>query len=558
MHEMCIHGKLLPPNTSSRLLSNRKKKSNRSMSQTSLYSSPDAFLRALGDVLSAMNGNDSEVARGGSRTTQPGTDLVSLCSSWTTAEEGEGEDLNIKGCAARKDDDNEDDISNLDSPTSTEAYEHESFTTFQHRVINLCEQIWPFRESLLQKIAATRPGTWLRNKCTRLRKFLPAAERHVVTARRGGSYNRIIGVSIEDRSTGGLFAGPTPEPVRDMILRVPRNDWARPDREVALLDFIRSRTSKIPLPEVVEKDFVDFNPLGKPYVLYQRVPGQDLLMKWDDMTHAQRCSIARDLARIYKEMLGIKHEKAGTVDDFVPGDGGEAKIVPMTLQTMTGPEPETFQWEEIDMDEPGESEDVRYKLRSYYFFRNILARRRATDMLQYGEKSKDIEVWDHLIELLRDEMRQHSFLRDVDFSLCHLDLQARNIMADTSTDGETAHITGILDWDSAVLAPQFINCTPPWWMWVDVDTWFDESDEAYAGSIPLDPQKAQIKRIFDAECGPTFFKYAYQPEYRLGRTLFRLIESGMSYDQQWKNLTIMCSNWADMYEDLRCENGQIF
>ena len=47
--------------------------------------------------------------------------------------------------------------------------------------------------------------------------------------------------------------------------------------------------------------------------------------------------------------------------------------------------------------------------------------------------------------------------------LTHLYLAGRNIMVELGPD-DTVDITGILDWGSAVFAPKFVSCAPPWWL----------------------------------------------------------------------------------------------
>ena len=73
----------------------------------------------------------------------------------------------------------------------------------------------------------------------------------------------------------------------ELILRTPRFEDARPDREVAALECVQDRTD-IPVATVVAKDFTS-NVLGKPLVIQNRISDKDLQIAWDYLSHEQRC-----------------------------------------------------------------------------------------------------------------------------------------------------------------------------------------------------------------------------------------------------------------------------
>ena len=89
---------------------------------------------------------------------------------------------------------------------------------------------------------------------------------------------------------------------RKLILRVPREKTARPDREVATLNYVRERTS-IPVAQVATKDFSRDNPLRKPYVLQHRIPGTDINLVWNGFSYSQRHSVARKLGGLIRQLL---------------------------------------------------------------------------------------------------------------------------------------------------------------------------------------------------------------------------------------------------------------
>ncbi|KAL8870722.1 MAG: hypothetical protein Q9198_007567 [Flavoplaca austrocitrina] len=96
--------------------------------------------------------------------------------------------------------------------------------------------------------------------------------------------------------------------------------------------------------------------------------------------------------------------------------------------------------------------------------------------------------------------------KDSYFTLYHLDLHPYYIIVDVQSDG-AANITGVLDWDSAVFAPDFVVCTPPSWIWA----WQDDEDE------PLD----------EADTGNELRVTFYAPQYRMARQLFDIALDGI-------------------------------
>ena len=90
------------------------------------------------------------------------------------------------------------------------------------------------------------------------------------------------------------------------------------------------------------------------------------------------------------------------------------------------------------------------------------------------QKAAELEVRPNSIirpKLLDQFCHMVSDLRDWDcfdnchISLAHLDLEPRNILINPISDASSPILSAILDWDSAILAPQFMCCKPPFWLW---------------------------------------------------------------------------------------------
>ena len=92
----------------------------------------------------------------------------------------------------------------------------------------------------------------------------------------GGDFNRITAITLPPS---------TNERTRELILRVPRWGQNSLKRTVGTIDYV-CRNSSIPVATTIAKDFSSENPLGKPYLLQQRLQGSDLETLWDDLITA--------------------------------------------------------------------------------------------------------------------------------------------------------------------------------------------------------------------------------------------------------------------------------
>lgn len=87
---------------------------------------------------------------------------------------------------------------------------------------------------------------------------------------------------------------------------MPRFESARPDREVAIVDYVR-QYSTIPVARIVAMDFTKNNPLKRPYVVQSRIPGFELQSKkqnFTQLTHEQQCTFATEFGRILRKLQG--------------------------------------------------------------------------------------------------------------------------------------------------------------------------------------------------------------------------------------------------------------
>lgn len=131
------------------------------------------------------------------------------------------------------------------SETSTIAHEQTPFIDFKLQVLKLCHLLWPPAPKRPLSKQSPRPsgnrfsGLLKSRKLGRLKPSSPAtpdetfkylSKKFIVERMNGGTFNRVIGITVIDPNAG------RPE---QLILRVPRIAWmSRPDREVATLRYV--------------------------------------------------------------------------------------------------------------------------------------------------------------------------------------------------------------------------------------------------------------------------------------------------------------------------------
>ena len=420
------------------------------------------------------------------------------------------------------------------SDSSTLIYGHEPFDQFSLRVKDLCHMIWDSpKQALIERLYRSQIGGILHVKNVFSSLRLSSPNDFEVERLAGGGFNRIIGITVLNKKT---------TPTRRLILRVPRFEDARPEREVAALRFIRQHTS-IPVAEIEAVDFTTNNPLKKPYVIQKRVSGHDLQACIQDLDQEQLCVLTKELGGILIALQSVKNPAPGVIEATYDEGWSRFCVRPFELKTPFG-----------IVQEPREGQEVTSSQQqtTLGFFRVQLGRWKAADA-QYGEHK--VHLWDCLIAAA-GQIDQAGFFDDDDNCLSHLDFQARNIMVDVKTKS-TLSVSGVLDWDSAIFAPKFVSCAPPWWIWADEDNEDDEDDESKANNPPRSETGQELKRFFEDTVGQDFLRYAYEPQYRLARTLFKIAMHGIRSNEYFRLAETFLEEWAKLYDSIVPEQERI-
>lgn len=161
----------------------------------------------------------------------------------------------------------------------------------------------------------------------------------------------------------------------------------------------------------------------------------------------------------------------------------------------------------------------------------------------------------HLIDcfcMMSSELAADGWFSNCHISLAHLDLEPRNILVNPDPNSDRPIISAIVDWDSAVFAPQFMCCAPPLWLWAWKDD--EDEDERTANDVPPTPEARQIKQLFEEAAGSDYIRFAYPSTYRLARRLVRFAIDGLKSNEDYENAEDMLEEWKTLSS---CESGLV-
>lgn len=405
----------------------------------------------------------------------------------------------------RDDSDNESDgVSQSDSVF----FNAEPFDTFLHRVRELVlTAVWPNATS----------------------------EQVTVERMASGRFNRIIGISWNvDRH------------ILQHILRIP---WYSGNGDigdqVAPLKFVRQQT-KIPAPTIIEYDCTSDNALGSSYMIQDRITGVSLhgmTTPVMNVPHAGWLKLAHELGEVYRQMLVVRSTAAGRLVLSSDGLGSSIHVAPFG----TSDRPSLAQPYAAAAPYQISSDAALALIKGQLDFRQ--QKHAANKPARSRNEYQDLFV-------MAQELAGAGYFNDLDCCLCHLEILPRNILVDPSIAGTRntgSKIAAVLDWHSAILAPSFMACTPPAWLWSHDDVsdnedkeHINELDESRYNLNPKTEESKVIKRVFDEAAGPEFVYYAYDPVYRLARRLFRFALGGVQSIDEYDAYRSMMLEWQRM------------
>ena len=449
------------------------------------------------------------------------------------------------------------------SQASTERYQrfqHVPFAQFKLQVEDLCLSLWPTPDDRPNEIHLHNdPSERFTSACKSQQRISssqssPASSRFVIEHLRGGSYNRVLGITRLDINDEGESR---------MILRVPRGNMHPLDHDICVLKFAQKYFNG-PCPRLLAHDLTFVNPLKAPYLLQERILGHDLESKaqsYPSLTQAQKIAFVEEFAQLFVNIQAIEHPYAGNIDISTDNTGAESFIVTpfevptesadlMAKRAATIPffKPCTF---DIKYTSPEKVEDKSTDQTPYHLIMTQLGRRKHLE-LELCPQSIGNSIIDRLANAAT-QLEDMGYLYCDSNCLTHYDLDPRNIMVDIQADG-ALKITGILDWDLAMFAPKWVAYRPPIWIW----NWLDggSEDERRANEKPPTAEQQKLKELWEDLLGPDFEWYGYQPHYRLARRLFCFVAFGLTTAKHFEDAERFLEEWEALRESTRESDGE--
>lgn len=367
---------------------------------------------------------------------------------------------------------------------------------------------------------------------------------------KGGGYSNVVGINVIAQNN---------EIESQMVLRVPQMGVESSEQDVFNLQFVQEFFD-LPTAKIIAYDQSENNPLCSPYMLQARIPGHDLesaSQSYPDLDHQQKLAFIREfcedillpLHQAQFPWIGQigKDQNRYTVSPFDLGDEGE------DLKANRAQILDFFKTRPLGYDEltnPQDLKDQTYEQSALHFLENQFGRYKINSCESLdptGQWSEHVRIWQKLVTVAQ-QMDETGCL-DRDYTcLAHYDLDPRNIMVEIQDDN-TPKITGIIDWDLACFAPDWVACKPPMWIW----NWLDggSEDESKADEEPPTLEQKELKALFDELVGSQFRRYAYQPEYRLARSIFRFARWGLPSVKLKEDADRVVEEWAVLYPEIQ-------
>ncbi|USP76857.1 hypothetical protein yc1106_04131 [Curvularia clavata] len=363
---------------------------------------------------------------------------------------------------------------------------------------------------------------------------------------RGGSNNRVATVTFT-RQPGmfdfawfcSWFLSQSPETSTPAtyVVRVPRFDGTAyrftVDRDVAILKTVGALLKELPIPEVTAYDITSRNPIGKPYLIQPRLPGQNLcrLLNTKTLNMEQMKSIVRQVTRITETIARVE------------GPGGNISLKALSDPSQLHVESLHFEHEVL-----GDS--------SYTFpeplpttCEHLLKICQRWCEYQKANGHPFYDIWYHFGRIIK-YLYVRDFL-DGPCVLAHQDLEAYNLLVEVRSETEV-EITGVIDWDSASIAPEFVAYKAPFWLWTvcsrDMPSAFYDREEA-ANLPPANEEAAILKQVFMENASEKYKFFAFSPEAMLARRMYVILREGTNTDWHLTEAWNIIRDWIKLYPD---------
>lgn len=135
--------------------------------------------------------------------------------------------------------------------------------------------------------------------------------------------------------------------------------------------------------------------------------------------------------------------------------------------------------------------------------------------------------------------------------LAHRDLEEYNLLGEKRSETEV-EITGVIDWDSATIAPEFVAYRAPFWLWTVCNedlpsAAYDQEETAILQ--PANEEAAIIKQVFMETASEKFKFFAFAPEAMLARRMYLIMKEGFCSDWYIMEAESIIRDWIKLHPE---------
>lgn len=219
------------------------------------------------------------------------------------------------------------------------------------------------------------------------------------------------------------------------------------ESEVATMELVRKETD-IPVPRVYFANFNENHVVGAPFLLMERMEGENLSGIWDQLGIEEKKEIVEQVALVVADLASLRFEKIG----FVTSSG-------------IGPMLERHYGDDVQPIGP---------------FKTMLEY--SLGMIDASPANSCCEKCIDYCDYFRAAMKasfstQHPGYRfcNAPFGVMHYDLDLQNILVDHSDKSRPPKLTAIIDWDGTTTQPFYYLLDHPTWL---RDSYYRQDDWA--------------------------------------------------------------------------------
>ncbi|KAH8707087.1 hypothetical protein GQ44DRAFT_731966 [Phaeosphaeriaceae sp. PMI808] len=385
----------------------------------------------------------------------------------------------------------------------------ESFTTYQHKVSAFAQNHFKRNSSEIQ-----------------------------IAHMKGGTFNRVVAITVKKPTKFSLqwlkyqclsCLNPSALSEKNYVLRIPRGDEAVEIKDDITTLMVISLYVPLPTPKIEMFDLTSKNIFERPFMIQNRMPGENLCQLWKTLNMAQKQSVAKQVTQLPSKIASV-HGPLGY----------------LALEDLSNPTPGPI---------------LAHKFPVYCI---------AGD--QYIKTSTQLSSLDHLLEQI-DRIREferergncyeqtwkgfEKILRALEGRgfltgpcvLVHGDLKDYNLLASVVSPTEVK-ITAVIDWDTAMFAPAFMAYRAPFWLWTPEE--FGSMDQDVEGNANLTPhtdEARRLKQTFVDNASELYTKLAFAPEALIARRMFPFLREGLVREWEAPVAAGLVQEWIDLHPE---------